>query len=144
MIIQTSNFARCWNNPKAVAISIGLPKGWVGKRYFKLAPSYAMMRMSIPDFTFAYRKKLADLNAIEIVAEIQKNFGDDVILLCFEQANIKCHRRLVAEWLEEKIKIEITEFGLKRADVLCYDDAPDKAGQKVVKKNNVDLFGNFY
>ena len=144
MIIQTSNFAKCWDNPKAVAISIGVPKGWVGKRYWKLAPAHAMMRMSIPDFTAAYRKKLADLRAADIIAEIQKYFGDDVILLCFEQVNVKCHRRLVAEWLEENTGIEVTELGLRREDVLCYDEAPDKAGQKVVKKNNVDLFGNFY
>ena len=32
---------------------------------------------------------------------VAEELGPDAILLCWESFNVRCHRRLVAEWLEE-------------------------------------------
>lgn len=36
--------------------------------------------------------------------------GKDIALLCFERPNDFCHRHLVADWIKEKLGIEVTEF----------------------------------
>ena len=37
-MIFTSNFKIAGNLPQAVAISLGVPRGWTGRRYKALAP----------------------------------------------------------------------------------------------------------
>ena len=43
-------------------------------------------------------KQLDSLDAKQVAEEL----GPDAILLCWESFNVLCHRRLVAEWLEQK------------------------------------------
>lgn len=39
------------------------------------------------------------------------DLGEDAILLCWEKPGTFCHRRIVAEWLEDRLKIQVDELG---------------------------------
>lgn len=43
--------------------------------------------------------------------EIWERLGSDAVLLCWERAARFCHRRLVAEWLEKSLGVEVRELG---------------------------------
>jgi len=47
-------------------------------------------------FDREYRKQLELLDAKQVAEEL----GPNAILLCWESFNVRCHRRLVAEWLD--------------------------------------------
>ena len=71
-MITTSNFARNGNNPNAVAISIGVPRGWKGRRYFKLAPSREMLE--------ALSKNIAKEKRLESLPFVVKRIkGESVV-----------------------------------------------------------------
>jgi hypothetical protein len=48
--------------------------------------------------------------------KVTNDLGPDAIMLCFEKFNEKCHRRLVASWLETSLWIVIPEFGHRREE----------------------------
>ena len=65
-----------------------------------LAPPRWLLKTKDPElFDREYRKQLDSLDARQVAEEL----GPEAILLCWESFNIRCHRRLVAEWLEEKL-----------------------------------------
>lgn len=132
-MITTSNFARSGRNPNAVAISIGVPRGWFGRRYFKLAPPRTMLHASKEEFDNFFYQKLSELDAKQVYNEIVTNFGPDSILLCWESPNIRCHRRIVAEWFESELGIVVPEFGFDRSAIIPYSEMLDK-GEKPVEK----------
>ena len=39
---------------------------------------------------------------------------------------MRCHRRLVAEWLEEKLGIVVPELGHERAESVPFSEQPSK------------------
>ena len=43
-------------------------------------------------------------------AKVAADLGPDAVLLCWEAAGEDCHRRLVAEWLEKFLKIQVPEL----------------------------------
>ena len=43
-------------------------------------------------------------------AQVAADLGPNAILLCWEPPGKFCHRRLVAEWLEEHLGVEILEY----------------------------------
>jgi hypothetical protein len=54
------------------------------------------------------------------------DLGLDAILLCWESFNVRCHRRLVAEWLEDKLGIIVPELGHERAESVPFSEQPSK------------------
>ena len=97
-MITTSNFARSAKHPEAVAISRGVPRFYKGRRCLALAPSTWLLKAKDPAlFDREYRKQLDALDAKQVAEDL----GPNAILLCWESFNVRCHRRLVAEWLEE-------------------------------------------
>jgi hypothetical protein len=56
------------------------------------------------------------------------DLGPDAILLCWESFNVRCHRRLVAEWLEEKVGIVVPEVGHERAESIPFSEQRSKWG----------------
>jgi hypothetical protein len=52
-----------------------------------------------------YRETLSHLDPARVVEEL----GNDAILLCHEPPGEFCHRRAVAEWLQDALKIEVPE-----------------------------------
>ena len=72
------------------------------KRYLPLAPPRWLLKAKDPElFDREYRKQLESLDAKQVAEDL----APDAILLCWESFNVRCHRRLVAEWLEEKLGI---------------------------------------
>jgi hypothetical protein len=107
----TSNFKLSGNNPNAVAISRGVPKGWTGRRYYPLAPkTWALVKETREDiFREQFGRQLTNLDAHAVMEEL----GPDAILLCWEAPGEFCHRRLVAKWLERETGIAVPELGTR-------------------------------
>jgi hypothetical protein len=122
-MITTSNFAKSGRHPDAVAISQGVPRFYQGKRYLPLAPPRWLLNAKDPElFDREYRKQLDSLNAKQVVEDL----GPNAILLCWESFYVRCHRRLVAEWLEEKLGIVVPELEHERAESLPFNQQPSK------------------
>src|SRR6266568_5956197 len=129
-MITTSNFAKSAKRPDAVAISQGVPRFYRGKRYMALAPPRPLLKAKDPElFDREYRKQLATLDPRQVAEEL----GPDAILLCWESFNVRCHRRLVAEWLEEKLGIVVPELGHERAESIPFVKQPSKWDAKPAK-----------
>ena len=122
-MITTSNFANSAKHPDAVAISQGVPRFYRGERYMPLAPPRWLLKAKDPElFDREYRKLLDSLDAKQVAEDL----GPNAILLCGESFNVRCHRRLVAEWLEEKLGIVVPELEHERAESLPFNKQPSK------------------
>jgi hypothetical protein len=108
-MIFTSSFKIAGHLPQAVAISRGLPRGWRGRVYRPLAPSWALVKISEPQqFIRLYRTQVLDrLDARQVLRDLG---GDDVVLLCWEPPGEFCHRQVVAAWLKAQMGIAVEEF----------------------------------
>jgi uncharacterized protein (DUF488 family) len=78
-----------------------------------------MLKMPEADFEHHYRNILAGLDPQVVFDEL----GADSILLCWEKFNECCHRRMVAEWLESRLSIEITEYEHDRKECIDFAEA---------------------
>ncbi len=121
MDMQTSNFTRSGSHPKAVAISRSQPRGWTGRIFEPLAPSWRLVQEAksgaIDDDEYIRRYREEVLSKLD-PGRVYADLGDDAILLCWERPGAFCHRRLVAEWLEEKLRVSVPEVGEGGADDL--------------------------
>jgi len=122
-MIATSNFAKSGTHPDAVAISRGVPRFYKGRRYLALAPPAWLLKAKDPELFDREYRKLLDSHDAKQVAE---QLGPKAILLCWESFNVRCHRRLVAEWLEEKLGIVVPELGHERSESIPFSEQPSK------------------
>lgn len=120
--MNTSYFAKYKNtNGDAVSIALSTPfwygknKGWPKiKTYSTLFPTWNMIREYKNSnaknreqiYIEAYYKEiLSKLNPQEVYNDLK-----DKVLLCYEKPNDFCHRRLVAEWLQNNLDVKIEEI----------------------------------
>lgn len=134
--VYTSYFANIRKLPDDVVplgISIGKNKYIEGIEYDqRMAPTWPMLRMNQADYD---KRMAAILNGLD-AQKIYDSFPDKVALICYEKFNDRCHRRMVAEWLEAELGIIVPEYGLKREESFPYDETgPHNKG----KKRNPDL-----
>ena len=111
-MIFTSNFKTAGHLPQAVAISLGVPRGWHGARCIVLAPPRPLIKiMDEATFIPLYRTQVLDkLDAHKIIRDL----GDDnFLLLCWEDPGVFCHRRVVAAWMLKHTGIQVEELDLK-------------------------------
>ena len=108
-MIFTSNFKIAGHLPQAVAISRGLPRGWRGRVYRPLAPSWALVKIyDSQQFIRLYRTQVLDrLDAGQVLRDLG---GDDVVLLCWEPPGEFCHRQVVAAWLKAQLGVVVEEL----------------------------------
>jgi hypothetical protein len=108
-MIFTSNFKIAGHLPQAVAISAGVPRGWTGRRYTKLAPNRRLVKIMDPTiFTRLYKAEVLDkLDPMQVIRDLG---GDNFILLCWEAPGEFCHRRVVAAWLRKHTGVLIEEL----------------------------------
>ena len=118
--MQTGSFRRCAGLLGAVSISRGVPNFFRGPQYKRVAPRWQMLKMTQEEYDHEFGLILEKLDPEEVYRDLTRLGGADPILLCWEKSNVRCHRRLVAEWLEKSLGIEITEYGFERATVLPY------------------------
>lgn len=118
----TSNFSNVKKLPpelNPISIARGNPTWFNGQCYMALAPTWEMIkRMTWSQYNQSYNNILSRLDPKKVFEEL----GDNAVLLCWEKIPGKtpCHRRLVAEWLENALNIEIPEWGLTRAKTPPY------------------------
>lgn len=124
--VRTSSFFRAARLNGAVSISNGVPDFFRGPQYKIVAPRWDMLKMSREDYDREFELILERLDPEEVYQSLLKLGGADPILLCWEKPNEWCHRRRVAEWIEQAMGIEITEHGFERDKVLPYNAPPPK------------------
>ena len=109
--MYTSYFRYAGSFSAAVSIARGNPKAFRGKSYKAVAPTWDMIRtMNEAEYREAYAEILSGLSPRRVYDEIVALAGREAILLCWEKPGVFCHRRLLAEWLEEGLGIEIAEL----------------------------------
>jgi len=103
-MISTSSFFT-YNGDKGVAISRTVPKGWVGRRYLPLAPTWEMLslwkegKLEEEDYIRLYhRDVLSELDRRRVI----KDIGEDAVLLCWEITGF-CHRQIARDWLNGEL-----------------------------------------
>jgi hypothetical protein len=122
-MITTSNFAKSGKHPDAVAISQGVPRFYKVRRYLPLAPPRWVLKAKDPGlFDREYRMQLGALDPKQVAEDL----GPNAILLCWESFNVRCHRRLVAEWLEERLGIVVPELDHERSESIPFNEQPSK------------------
>ena len=99
-------------DPAAVSIARWSPKWWGSRRrYISLAPSPSLLGRSkagLPwqAYVEEYKREVLDrLDPKEVYEELK-----DSIVMCWEKPGEKCHRRLVAEWIENAVSVTVIEF----------------------------------
>jgi hypothetical protein len=111
-MIQTSYYQKSGGLPNAVGISQGVPKWYTGALYKKLAPPWEIVKIE-NEASFRrlyYEMVLSKLNPVHVAYELE-----GMVLLCWELPGQFCHRRLVAEWLEKNLLIEVPELDETKA-----------------------------
>ncbi|MCK9446593.1 hypothetical protein M0Q50_07005 [bacterium] len=104
-----------YKGDKGIGISLSVPKFWHGDRYMKLAPTPYILdaiksgKINEEEYIYLYyRDVLSKLNVNEIYEELK-----DKVLLCWEKPEKFCHRIIVANWIKEKIGVEVIEWNKK-------------------------------
>jgi hypothetical protein len=109
LMIFTSNFKIAGGLPQTVAISLGVPRGWRGRRYKALAPLRDLIKIMEPEkFIRLYRAQVLDsLDPMQVIREMG---GDNFVMVCWEPPGDFCHRRVVAAWLRKHTGVLVEEF----------------------------------
>jgi len=117
--MQTSYFAK-YRGDKGCNIAAWPIKGFTGMLYPKLYPYWSFfsaykdtMSQTPENFLQAqeaytkeyYRMVLDRLDPKQVYNELK-----GYVLLCYEKPGDFCHRRLVADWIEKSIGIEVPEI----------------------------------
>lgn len=116
-MLYTSNYARKGQDKCSYAISVGLPHWYKGESLDFLAPTWEMVRGAKNDiitnqqYTEMYLDLLKERNFnAELFMEWVDSNDHDVYLLCYEKPDGFCHRRIVADYIENDIGIKVPEW----------------------------------
>ena len=105
-----------------VAISVGVPRWFKGRTEIRLAPTRAMLEYTAKQYDKCFAEILKKLDP----REVYESLGENAVMLCWEKAGLRCHRRWVAEWLEQSLGSEIPELGVPRAETPTFKTSPPK------------------
>ena len=137
IILGTGNY---YNVKKGNTVSItgdgGNAWGYYGNAYKKLAPrlvtyipykerydelkiigdieEYKKLRRQMEDeyILSYYETRLKGLDIRKLLLELEGRFGKDIILLCHEDIEEFCHRRILADYIELETGIYIPEVSI--------------------------------
>jgi len=115
VVIYTSNYARKGNDPNAIAISASVPHYYKGARQPGLAPTWDFLKpyqdgiIDKEEYTSKYIRGLDSIVGVEWI-EWLNALPDPTYFICYESPGIFCHRRLFAEWIEQKCGWVIPEW----------------------------------
>ena len=110
MKVYTSYYALNASHPRAVGISISMPKGVTIRQIKALAPDWETLQKykqtnDWDAYTHEYLDKLNKLG----IENITRLIHDGDVLLCYEKPPKNCHRHLLADWLRN-YGIEVEEI----------------------------------
>lgn len=104
------------NNITPICIARGIPKFYRGEAIQTVAPYSWMLsgKVSRDEYIEAYfNQVLRNVDIDQFINQLEKvSKWNDVALCCYEKPEDFCHRHLLAKWLEEKLGIEVKEFGV--------------------------------
>ena len=118
------------------AISIARSARFYSKKvrgkYLELAPTAAMLKDAKEDplggrdrYDQAFELILQKLDPQQVWNDLHEMVAPaEPILLCFEAPPLWCHRRMVAEWLEDRLGVTIPELGIARSLTPLYRNMP--------------------
>lgn len=116
MKIYTSYFGMLRKLERAgiepVAICRGKPKWFKGRYLGRLAPTWPMMQMQLPEFWESYAEMLEHMDAREVAETLwryRRRGCKAVAMVCYEKDAAECHRHVVADWMT-KAGIEVVEW----------------------------------
>lgn len=122
MKIYTSYFANKKQLVEAGIMPIGIalyPPRWFGGKSIKsVAPTHSILKdpyFTEERYTQRYREEvLANVDLQEFIEQINSlSNGQDVALCCYEKPEDFCHRHILADWINEHLRLDIQEFRLK-------------------------------
>lgn len=135
IILGTGNYDNVkTGNTVSITGDGGYAWGYTGPSYKKLAPKlttykayadkkeellklkldieeYRKLKQQIEDeyIISYYETRLKELNVYELLEYFEKRYGNKIILLCHEEIDEFCHRRLLADYIELETGIYIPE-----------------------------------
>lgn len=140
VILGTGNYKNVKRgNTLSITGDGGNAWGYYGKSYKKLAPrlktyteyaegyeelvelkkaskmeEYLKLRRQIEDEYIKefYETRLKDLDIIELLLCFKEKYGENIIILCHEEIEEFCHRRLFADYIELETGIYIPEVSV--------------------------------
>jgi len=124
-MIYTGYFAKLktYENAGLIPVSIAgkAPNFYKGVQYKGLAPRWEMFndwkkgKIDDMQYTSIFLQHLETLDK-EAVRRALENFGENVILLCYEKPGDFCHRHIVADWLEFNFGWRVDEYDQIKQD----------------------------
>lgn len=115
--MNTSYFSNLRNIKHPLSIALYPPIWYNGACFKSLAPTsdtlqkYKKGLLTPYTYTEEYTKTvLAKLDPVELYTKLVAAYTEDVTLLCYEKPSDFCHRRLVAEWFQSALNIEVPEL----------------------------------
>ena len=101
--VEIENYERIGFVP--VSIAGEAPDYYKGIQFKTLAPKYSWWKewhdkhLSNEWYEKKYKETVLDRLNPKVIANRLQEFGQNVILLCYEEPDEFCHRQLVANWL---------------------------------------------
>jgi hypothetical protein len=110
---------------RPISIAASCPRWFKGPSYRALAPEWSWMGSE--DYLALYTGRLAGLDLAAVVADLHRLAGGrNPVACCWCSPRHFCHRRVFAQFLEEKLGLVVAEYGFARADTPDFNDLPDR------------------
>jgi hypothetical protein len=113
-MIYTSNYVRSAKYALSYAISVKPPEWYVGKCLPQLAPTWDMVnqsksgRLTHAQYTEQYINLLSKRRFTP--DRVMDALPDNSRLLCYESPGEFCHRRILAQWIQDELGLIISEW----------------------------------
>lgn len=125
-ILTACWFAKLPPGATPVSVSRGVPRGKAGyHRLRELEPGPWFKAVSPDEYLVRYGKILDRLDP-DAIRDNLLRYGNLPVMLCWENAHechsgkVWCHRHLAAQWLEDRLGIEVQEVGFPNLDRFAY------------------------
>lgn len=101
---------------KVIGISLYPPRWFNGISLKQVAPTKSILfanGQTQEEYTRRYRSEVLSQQDMQQFLKTveQVSGGQDVALCCYEKPEDFCHRHILADWIKEKLGIEISEYG---------------------------------
>lgn len=101
---------------KVIGIALYPPRWFNGISLKQVAPTKSILfanGQTQEDYIRRYRSEVLSQQDMQQFLKTveQASGGQDVALCCYEKPEDFCHRHILADWIKEKLGIEIPEYG---------------------------------
>lgn len=97
--------------PGRISIARSQPRNYKLPEFRPLAPGKWFHSVTEAEYRVLYAEQLAQLDSQQVWDELHRIAGDhEPVICCWEKPGEFCHRRLVAEWLEDSLGVDVPEL----------------------------------